>query len=242
MAESLRPASGPPLPIRSEAFLVVCAVAGALAVPAHVIATPISAIVAGLMALVGIRVWRWSRLADIVGADVSRRVGRLALPALWLSVGLVVGLILLGAIRIVIEPAIPSAGARIETAGALPLWRRVAIIYVAAVGDELVFRMFLLSLAAGLGARLFRSNDQMPSPRILWSANLLAALAFAAAHLPAWNAVGPLGLGTTVVVLGLNGFGGLILGYAFVRHGIIAAIWAHAGADCAILLIGPLTH
>jgi hypothetical protein len=33
-----------------------------------------------------------------------------------------------------------------------------------------------------------------------------------------------------------------VSGYLFVTRGIIAAIWAHAGADIATQLVGPLTR
>jgi len=149
--------------------------------------------------------------------------------------------LLLGAIRLVIEPAVPAAGARIAAAAALPLWRRVVIIYVAAIGEELVFRLLLLSLVVGLAVRLVRRANGMPNRRIVWVANGLSAFAFAAVHLPAWSAMGPLSVGLALTVLTLNGVGGVVFGYVFVKHGILAAIWAHAGADCAIQLIGPLT-
>lgn len=49
-------------------------------------------------------------------------------------------------------------------------------------------------------------------------------------------------LGLSLMVLAMNGVGGLVLGYVFAARGIVAAMWAHAGADCAIQLIGPLTR
>ena len=51
-----------------------------------------------------------------------------------------------------IEPAIPAAGARLAAAAALPIWRRVVISYVAAVSEEIVFRLLLLSCIAGVAA------------------------------------------------------------------------------------------
>ncbi len=126
-------------------------------------------------------------------------------------------------------------------AGALPIWRRLVIIYVAAVGEELVFRLLLLSVVTGLTMRLLRRAARVPSRGVVWGAIALTAFAFAAVHLPAWSAVGPLSLGLALMVMTLNGLGGVVLGYVFVTRGIVAAILVHAGADCAIQLIGPLT-
>jgi hypothetical protein len=231
-----------PLPVQTRAFLPVCALAGFLAVPLHPVASPVSAAVALLLALLGLSVWRFSGLLDSIGAEAPRGLARLAQPAWSMGLGLMVGLVLLGVIRLAIEPALPAAGARIAAAGALPLWRRVAIIYVAAVGEELVFRLLLLSLIVGVAARLLRPKDGAANRRIIRCAILLSALAFAAVHLPAWSAVGPLTVGLALIVLALNGLGGLVFGYVFVKRGLAAAMGAHAGADCAIQLIGPLTR
>jgi hypothetical protein len=60
-------------------------------------------------------------------------------------------------------------------------------------------------------------------------------------HLPAWRAIGPLSLNLALVILTLNSLGGIVFGSFFARRGIAAAMWVHAGADCAIQFIGPLT-
>ena len=228
-----------PLPVQTWVFVVVCASAGALAVPLHAVATPVSAGVAGLVGFLGLRVWRWSHLPSFMKTEAPDGVVRLVLPAASMGLGLIVGLVLLGVIRLVIEPDVPAAGARIAASAVLPVWRRVVIIYVAAVSEELLFRLLLLSLLAGLATRLVRRADRVPNRRFVWVANGLSAIAFAAAHLPAWRAVGPLSVGLALMVLTLNSLGGMVFGYVFVKRGILAAMWAHAGADCAIQLIGP---
>jgi len=230
-----------PLPVQTWAFVAVCAIAGALAVPPHAVASPASAFVAGLTGLFGLRVWRWSHLPSSMKSEAPHGVVRLVLPAVSMGLGLVVGLLLLGVIRLVIEPAVPAAGARIAAAAALPVWRRIVIIYVAAVSEEVLFRLLLLSLVAGLATRLVRGADEVQNRRLAWVANGFSAFAFAAAHFPPWRAVGPMSPGLTLMVLTLNGLGGVVFGYIFIRRGILAAIWAHAGADCAIQLIGPFT-
>jgi hypothetical protein len=159
-----------------------------------------------------------------------------------MGVGLVVGLLLLVVLRLAIQPAVPEVGARLAAAGALPIWRRLLIIYVAAVGEEVAFRLLLLSFIAGLGARLFRRGERVLNGNIIWVATSISAVSFAAAHLPAWTAAVALNSGLVLAILSLNALGGIAFGWVFVRWGIVAAIWAHAGADCATQLIGPLTR
>lgn len=213
-------------------FLLVCAVAGALAVPPDWTVTPAAAAVALLVAMAGLRVWGWSALA---------RAARAGSPILWIAVGLAMGVVLLAVIRLAIEPALPQMGRRIAAAGALPVWRRIIIIYVAAVTEELLFRLLMFSAVAGLLARLLRRPGNMPRSEELWIANGVSALAFALVHLPAWDRSIPVTAGVVVSVVALNAAGGLLLGYVFATRGIAMAMWAHAGGDIAIQLLGPLT-
>ena len=222
-------------------LLAVFTLAGALAVPLHPVWTVVSAAVGGLVGMIGIRLWRWSGLAERVEASRGGAAAAGLRYGLWMVLGLGVGLVLLAIIRLVIEPVVPAAGARIAAAGRLPLWRRAAIIYEAAVGEELVFRLILLSTVAGLVVRLRRLPGRLPDRPALWMANAAAALAFGLAHVPAWMGVAPGLRGLAAIVVGLNAAAGLLLGYVFGTRGIGAAIWTHAGADCAIQLIGPLT-
>jgi len=231
-----------PLPVSTWAFVAACVIAGALAVPLDAVASPVSALVAGLIGFLGLRLWRWSGLPGLLETEAPTGIERVVLPAASLGLGLIVGLLLLGVIRLAIEPTIPAAGARIAAAAALPLWRRVVVIYVAAVGEELVFRLVLLSVVTGLTIRLVRRAAGVSSRAVAWGAIGLSAFAFAAVHLPAWSAMGPLSRGLVLMVMTLNGLGGVVFGYVFVTRGIVAAMWAHAGADCAIQLIGPLTR
>ena len=241
MPDIPEPASLGPLPVGMWPFALVCLTAGALAVPIHPVATPVSAAVAGLVGVVGLFTWRWSRLPSAMATNVRAGAGPVEDAARAMGLGLIVGLLLLAAIRWVIEPAIPAIGTRMAAAALLPVWRRALIIFVAAVGEETVFRLVLLSLVAGLTSRLFKSAGRIPTGRTVWVSNGVSALAFAAVHLPSWSGAGPLSPGLALTVVALNALGGVTFGYLFAKRGIAAAMWAHAGADCVIQLLGPLT-
>lgn len=222
-------------------FVAVCAIAGALAVPVSPLATTFSTVLDGVFGYLGLRAWHWSRLPSATRTNGPSGFQRVLWLAGAFAVGLAVGLLILAIIRLVVEPSVPEAGARIAAAGALPIWRRLIIIYVAAVAEELVFRLILLSLIAGALTRLIRRGDEAPSQGVVWTANVLCALAFGAVHLPAWTTLGPMSAGLVMMVLMLNGLAGLVMGHTFVTRGIVAAMWLHAGGDCAIQIIGPLT-
>ena len=102
----------------------------------------------------------------------------------------------------------------------------------AGITEEILYRLFGLSLLAWLGGLLFHNSDGRPKPIVFWSANLLLALGFGVAHLPAQAAVGlpinPLVITSTLV---LNGIGGLVFGWLFWTFGLENAILAHIFAD-----------
>src|SRR4029434_584660 len=126
--------------LRKAALVVASAVAGGLAVPLDVVATPLSAAGVGLFAVLGLYVSRWSCLPRATTA-AQGGLTRLMRAAVWMAVGLAVGLVMLAVIRLRIESGGVSRVSRMAAAGALPVWRRAAIVYVAAVGEELIFRL-----------------------------------------------------------------------------------------------------
>ena len=144
-------------------FVAVCGSAGALAVPIHPAGTPASALAAGIAGLAGLRVWRWSRLPSATKNAGAEGIERLVQPVLCLGAGFVVGLLLVGVMRLAIQPLLPAIANRMAAAAALPVWRRALIIFVSAVGEEVIFRLILLSLIAGVAARLFRPAMGIPN-------------------------------------------------------------------------------
>ena len=190
------------------AFIVASVVCGALSVPWNPIFTAVAGGVGGFMAALALWVRRWARLPEVIRRPAAARsVARLKDIAIWFGIGFAVGLVLLAIIRLVIEPAVPAAGARIAAAGQLPVWRRLLIIYVAAVGEELLFRVLLLSLVAGVLVRLLHRADRVPTNVVLMTATVIASLVFAAAHLAGPDQIRASGVVATVMAL--NSFGGL---------------------------------
>jgi hypothetical protein len=118
-----------------------------------------------------------------------------------------------------------------EAANTPPLYGFLAAIS-AGITEETEFRLFGLSLLAWLGGFLFHNSDGRPKPVVLWTANILFALAFGAMHLSAEAGMGipitPLVVTATLV---LNGLGGLVFGWLFFTFGLESAMLAHILAD-----------
>ncbi|MHB0871302.1 MAG: CPBP family glutamic-type intramembrane protease [Chloroflexota bacterium] len=114
----------------------------------------------------------------------------------------------------------------------------------AAIGEEILFRMFALGFCALLlDLLLWR---WVGSNAILWLANLLAALAFAVAHLPATmlltGASSPAEIPVFVLaeLLLINVFLGLAAGGQYLKEGLVAAVGVHFWADIVWHLVGPM--
>jgi membrane protease YdiL (CAAX protease family) len=109
----------------------------------------------------------------------------------------------------------------------------------AGIGEEILFRLFVMSLwAALLGwlARWLLPGRNLSLP-VAWIANIIAALAFGAGHMGTvmllFNAASPAELPAALIaeVFLLNGIIGLAAGELYRRHGLVAASGVHFWAD-----------
>lgn len=114
----------------------------------------------------------------------------------------------------------------------------------AGIGEEIIFRGFVLGLWAFLLNLVLRRWGM--TSVALWIANVIAALAFGAGHLPSVmimlgvsspNAVPPLVLGELFL---LNGAVGLVAGERYLKVGLVAAVGIHFWTDIVWHVIWPL--
>lgn len=111
-----------------------------------------------------------------------------------------------------------------------------AIVYGGVI-EEVMLRLFFLSLLAFLLHKLFGKKGKMPTAGILVIANVIAAVLFAAGHLPATAQL--IGL-TPMLVFRcflLNGGLGLLFGFLYRKYGLRYAMLAHAGCHAVSKLI-----
>jgi hypothetical protein len=175
-------------------------------------------------------------------------------PAAWrvLGLALCVGLALGLALEVVGEGfarALPDA-LRLSTATvAPPPWVGALGALAAGVNEEILLRLFLLTLLARLGTLLapaaFGSGDRSLGGgtgrlAIAWGANAVAALVFGALHFSnVWLLGQPFTFPVLAFVLLANGGFGLVCGWLYMSRGIEAAIMAHGAADLVLHAIAP---
>jgi hypothetical protein len=114
----------------------------------------------------------------------------------------------------------------------------------AGIGEEILFRAFVMGLWAFLAS--WALSRGRASSLSLWIGNGIAALAFAAAHLPSamllLGARTPAELPAVVLVelLALNSLVALIAGACYMRDGLVAAVGVHFWADIVWHVLWPL--
>ena len=103
-----------------------------------------------------------------------------------------------------------------------------AVIYGGVI-EEVMLRLFMMSLIAFVLHKLFGKGRETPTEALLMIANVIAALLFAAGHLPTTAAT----IGITPAILLrcflLNGGIGLLLGRLYRKYGLQYAMLAHGG-------------
>ena len=103
--------------------------------------------------------------------------------------------------------------------------------------EEVMLRLFLMSLVVFALHRLFGRKQETPASWMLIGANVISALLFAAGHLPATGLL--LGLSPMIIFrcFLLNGGIGLLFGRLYRKHGLRYAMLAHAGCHVISKLI-----
>ena len=113
----------------------------------------------------------------------------------------------------------------------------IAMVTYGGVIEEVMLRLFMMSLVAFILHKLFDKKNDTASGSILILANIIAALLFAAGHLP-----------TTFITIGnspmiifrcflLNGVFGLLFGWLYRKYGLRYAMIAHSGCHVISKLI-----
>lgn len=124
---------------------------------------------------------------------------------------------------------IPQVAATYQGKPSFAYW--MASVFYGGVIEEVMLRLFIMSFIAFAAWKLFFRREANPPTGVLIAANIIAALFFAAGHLP--STMQMFGEMTPMILLRcflLNGAGGLVFGYLYRKYGIQYSMMAHAGA------------
>jgi hypothetical protein len=154
------------------------------------------------------------------------------------GIGILAALVIILLDLLIFDPFLTSEGIEIPESIQPEPWKGFLASFYGGITEELLLRLFMLTLFAWLGRFMSRTTEGRPTLCILWTANILAALVFGLGHLPATAAMG-LPLNALVITRGLvlNGAAGLAFGWLYWSYGLESAMIAHFSADVILHVI-----
>ncbi len=119
-------------------------------------------------------------------------------------------------------------------------WKGFLASFYGGIDEEILLRLFLMSLLAWLGRLIGRVPEGRPSAAVLWLANVLAAVLFGLGHLPATALIFPLTPLVIIRAVVLNGLAGVAFGYLYFKHGLESAMLSHFTGDLILHVLFAL--
>ena len=150
--------------------------------------------------------------------------------------GAVGGLIIIGLDKFVFMPALATELVQEGGSQTAP-WQGFLASFYGGISEEILLRLFLMSLLAWLGKFISHTADGKPTTGVLWIANILAAILFGLGHLPATAAIMTITPLVVVRALVLNGFLGIGFGYFYSKYGLESAMLSHFSADIILHVV-----
>ena len=195
--------------------------------------------------------------AIFIGLRLAKKVG-LGLPIIegWLEgrevksyfksiLGISVGLGLLAGVLIVgLDYLFAMAGVTLNVVSnnimTPPAWQGFLASFYGGINEEIVTRLFLMSLIAWVIFKIKKTADGKPTRIGMWLAIISAAIIFGIGHLPALMATTTLTPLLVTRVIVLNSVGGIIFGWLYWKKGLESAMIGHFSADIVLHVIMPL--
>jgi hypothetical protein len=159
-------------------------------------------------------------------------------PGTWrvaLIAGLATGIVTVAIVYGILLPQAPEW----PSEAAVPLWKRLLVCVYGGINEEVLMRLFLLSLVLWLLQKITRRSAR-ESTHLFWISNVVVALLFGAAYLPAAAKFVTLTPAVAGTILAVKGVSGLVFGHLCWRRGLEAAMLAHFVSDILLHIVGPL--
>ena len=181
----------------------------------------------------------------IANSPLQGRFGKVALTALVTAIVLTgVGL----GVRYLTAPMIQTAFeaqnipiSALGKTGQVPWWALLSGALSAGIGEEIGFRLGLLTILVGIVGWFWHDDTGRIKPVGFWLANLVVAALFGVFHLTNLSAAGlPLMTGLIIRAIFGNGLLALIFGWLYQRYGLESAMLTHFLLDVFLYVLLPL--
>ena len=197
----------------------------------------------GVLILVGTQLGRKLGLgAPFLQEVLDRKRSLSSSKSIWnaVMIGLGAGLLMILADIYLFAPRLESQLQALGETVRPPAWQGFLASFYGGIVEEVLTRLFLLTILAWLGSLIIRPKDGKPSPVVMWISVLISGLVFGFAHLPTLVEMGitltPLFIIRTLV---LNAVG-LYYGWLFWKRGLAYAMAAHFATDLMVHVLGAI--
>jgi len=162
-----------------------------------------------------------------------------AILSLSIGLGVLASLLIIGLEVLIFQPAmlkeLGDAANALNLQNAQPAaWKGFLASFYGGIVEEILLRLFLMSLFVWLGRFVSRTSEGKPTSTVFWIANILAAVLFGLGHLPATALLVPLTPLVITRAIVLNGLVGIVFGWLYWKRGLEAAMIAHFSADIVL--------
>jgi len=123
----------------------------------------------------------------------------------------------------------------------VPAWKGFLASFYGGIAEEVLLRLFLMSLLVWIGFKIKKASDGSPTAVGVWIAIILSSVLFGIGHLPATaQIVEELNAVVIARALVLNGIAGIAFGWLYWKKGLESAMIAHFSTDIVLHVITPL--
>jgi membrane protease YdiL (CAAX protease family) len=118
-------------------------------------------------------------------------------------------------------------------------WKGILVSLYGGVTEEILTRLFLVTLLAWILSWFQRTEEGKPTPAAMWIAIVTSAVIFGLGHLPATLASTPFSMIVLARAVLLNGIYGTLFGYLYWKRGLEASMIAHFTSDLLVHVLLP---
>lgn len=127
-----------------------------------------------------------------------------------------------------------------QSGASVPLWQSFLAIFYGGIGEEILFRLFVMSLLVWISLKIKKTSIGTPTAIGVWLAIVISAVLFGLGHLPVASSYVTINTMTVTEAIVNNGIIGIICGWLYWKKGLESAMIAHFSSDIVLHLIVPV--
>lgn len=170
----------------------------------------------------------------LTGEKIGGKLRSHVFPSI--SLAIVVTLVVKSLDRWFFMPQMPGFSSLIsQTSG----WQAFLASFYGGITEEILNRLFFLTLFAWILSKFSHAEDKKPSPTAMWIAIVGSAVLFGLGHLPATLATTSFSMILLAREVILNGILAVVFGYLYWKRGLESSVMSHFTSDLIVHVILP---